>query len=595
VPVILGQADRTLVVVQALLTFAPYAWLGWRWGPVAGLVCASILLTVRTRVAWWLVSLVITVDAGIGGVLIWKASGDVATVGDVVFRVMADINVCLILFTLTRLAQLTAAAQRTRDQHTALRVAAVHQRFARGLRASVEHRLSTIVAISRRFDAHSPPTRHDLAAISQRANLAATAARSIRQEDPSATPDLTVADPTPGVTMGAARTLAMTVIVTYSTVGVGNLISVADRHPPYAIALTMTAVVVVLQLYHGVPRRDLSPPRRWQATLALQLVAGAVLVLATDAGIASPVVLAIGVLLVRLPPPWSFVLFGVGVTAVAWAPSPYVPDIVARHLYFMSLAIVAGLVVYATSRLPQVSRELSDTRHEVAELAARAEQVRLARDAHDHLGMHLSTIVLKAELVRELLTTNTPRAIHHATDLRNAAERALVELRSLATGTSHLKLTEELDSAVALLEAAGAQVDIKMQFGPCSHTIDEVMAVVAREAATNIVRHATATRCSIDITTDGATYELTITNNGAPPRLDLTEAGSGIRSLSDRVRVVGGSLSTSTRDGGWYALRARIPRPVDARGTTVPVRPDLLIGQTSTKRRRREPAPPVRT
>jgi two-component system sensor histidine kinase DesK len=106
-----------------------------------------------------------------------------------------------------------------------------------------------------------------------------------------------------------------------------------------------------------------------------------------------------------------------------------------------------------------------------------------------------------------------------------------------------LSLASEFAMATDVLAASGAQVSV--QSGPVrpGTEADTVLAIVLREAVTNILRHSTAQRCAITLDGDGDTVTLRISNDGAaPPPADTR--GHGLDNLRARVEALGGVLTT---------------------------------------------------
>jgi two-component system sensor histidine kinase DesK len=72
------------------------------------------------------------------------------------------------------------------------------------------------------------------------------------------------------------------------------------------------------------------------------------------------------------------------------------------------------------------------------------------------------------------------------------------------------------------------------------------LSLVLREAVTNIVRHAGASECSIELSTEKNTTQLVIADDG---RGDIREEGNGLRGMRERVQEVGGRLSLDSQRG----------------------------------------------
>lgn len=102
--------------------------------------------------------------------------------------------------------------------------------------------------------------------------------------------------------------------------------------------------------------------------------------------------------------------------------------------------------------------------------------------------------------------------------------------------------------------------------------MDAVLATVLREAVTNVLRHAEAARCEIELTRGEGDARLRVANDGVtdqqPHRTSGREperrpGGRGMANLSARAGALGGSLTTHT-GGGRFELTVRVPLPAGA-------------------------------
>lgn len=199
---------------------------------------------------------------------------------------------------------------------------------------------------------------------------------------------------------------------------------------------------------------------------------------------------------------------------------------------------------------------LRQAQEEVARLAASEERLRIARDLHDLLGHSLSLIVLKSELAGRLAESGSERAVAEIRDIESVARHALVEVRDAVTGYRRRGLSGELDGARAALEAAGTRLTIRLAGTPLPDALDELLGWAVREGVTNVIRHARATRCEIEVTLDGETATLRIVDDGQGAA--SYGPGSGLTGLTERVRAVGGTVSAGPRPAG-FALRVVVP------------------------------------
>jgi two-component system sensor histidine kinase DesK len=219
--------------------------------------------------------------------------------------------------------------------------------------------------------------------------------------------------------------------------------------------------------------------------------------------------------------------------------------------------IAFGLILVGARRLMELVRELEAARAQVAELAAREERLRLSRDMHDLLGHHLSLIALKSQLARKLMGRDAGAAEREVRDIEAVARSSLEEARAAVRGLRRASLDAELAGAREALEAAG--LDVRMESaGPLPARTETLLGFVAREGATNVIRHSDARRCEIAVRRVGEIAELEVRDDGTG-RTDAGGDGSGLRGLAERLAEAGGTLAAGPADEGGFRLVARVP------------------------------------
>ncbi|MEV1130087.1 histidine kinase [Agromyces sp. NPDC049794] len=197
-------------------------------------------------------------------------------------------------------------------------------------------------------------------------------------------------------------------------------------------------------------------------------------------------------------------------------------------------------------------------RESSAALAVTEERLRFARDVHDLLGHRLSIIALKAELVSRTAVDRPDAAASEAAEIRRLAATALGEVRSAVSDSRRVDLGRELEALRGVLEASGVRCTVD---APDGATIDVppkaagVLAPVAREAVTNVMRHSRASRCGMSLRRAGDAIILTVENDGVGAGGDA--AGSGLIGMRERLREAGGTLEVET-NGREFVLRATI-------------------------------------
>jgi two-component system sensor histidine kinase DesK len=217
-----------------------------------------------------------------------------------------------------------------------------------------------------------------------------------------------------------------------------------------------------------------------------------------------------------------------------------------------------GLMMVAFRHARMLVHQLHEARGEVARLAATEERLRIARDLHDLLGHSLSLIVLKSELARRLAERDPAVVAREVGDIESVARQALADVREAVSGYRQRTLTDELDSARAVLGTAGVEAAVRMSGGPLPDQLDGLFGWAVREAVTNVVRHARATRCEITLTYDGSRAELRVEDNGRGAEAYVP--GNGLSGLTERIEHAGGSIEAGPLPAGGFRLAAQLRR-----------------------------------
>lgn len=215
--------------------------------------------------------------------------------------------------------------------------------------------------------------------------------------------------------------------------------------------------------------------------------------------------------------------------------------------------MIGGINVHF-AQVGRANARLRIARDEIEHLAKAAERERIARDLHDLLGHTLSLITLKAELASKLSEREPERSRQEMLDVERIAREALAEVRAAVTGYRSGGLQSELQHARTALASAGVTLHANVVPVPLPPAQEAVLCLAVREAVTNIVRHAAARVCRIQITSDGGECTMTIADDGRGGNIPF---GSGLSGMRERIEIIGGTL---TRDGhGGTTLTVTVP------------------------------------
>src|SRR5579859_3101314 len=205
---------------------------------------------------------------------------------------------------------------------------------------------------------------------------------------------------------------------------------------------------------------------------------------------------------------------------------------------FLVVIIGGGNILFAEQKRAEC--KLRAAQEENIALAAVAERERIARDLHDVLGHTLSLIVLKAELAGRLIPIDPARAIAEIADVERTSRTALAEVREAIGGYRARGLAAEIDAARLTFDSAGVILIAESnsaQAAALSPQEETALALVLREAVTNIVRHARATTCRLNFVTEAGQRRLVVEDDG---QHTVTREGNGLRGMRERIESLGG-------------------------------------------------------
>lgn len=225
-------------------------------------------------------------------------------------------------------------------------------------------------------------------------------------------------------------------------------------------------------------------------------------------------------------------------------------------LWVPAMTLVIGIIVNVEHVSQEKDAALALSQEEVRKLAATAERERIGRDLHDLLGHTLSLITLKLELSRKLFERDPAASKRELAEAETVAREALAQVRSAVTGIRATDLAAELASAKLMLESAGVQLDYGPTPAGLPPDVERGLALVLREAVTNICRHAEAAQAQVEFTREDKAVQLRISDNGCG---GVTVDGNGLSGMRDRIRALDGSLSVDSPRGGGTRLLVRVP------------------------------------
>jgi two-component system sensor histidine kinase DesK len=225
--------------------------------------------------------------------------------------------------------------------------------------------------------------------------------------------------------------------------------------------------------------------------------------------------------------------------------------------YYAMAALISALVGAVTVQASvndDRNAKLRMAQEEVERLAKVAERERIARDLHDLLGHTLSVIVLKSELARKLVSRDAARATQEIEEVERIAREGLSEVRTAITGYRSSGVQAEMEHVRNALSSAGIDATVEAHPVQLDASQDTALSLALREAATNVIRHAGATRCHIRFYTRDGSVLMEVADNG---RGGNAPFGHGLTGMRERIHALGGVLQRESDHG--TRLHIRLP------------------------------------
>ena len=254
-----------------------------------------------------------------------------------------------------------------------------------------------------------------------------------------------------------------------------------------------------------------------------------------------------------------------GMLGVAYARSLHRQAGAADLETLSALATQAGLAL-----------EAARLQGELRVLAIQGERERIAREMHDGLAQVLGYVNTKSQAVEELLAAGrVPEARRQLAELAAAARSVYVDVREAILSLS-APVAPDRGVAAALEEYAAAYAEssklaVRFVASPAatratlSAAAQAEVFSIAREALTNVRKHARAQRVTVDLGVEGEMLILRITDDGVGFDADVLTVGPerwphfGLAGMRERAESVGGGIAWHSRLGTGTEVELHVP------------------------------------
>ncbi|MEV0590731.1 sensor histidine kinase [Nonomuraea cavernae] len=212
-----------------------------------------------------------------------------------------------------------------------------------------------------------------------------------------------------------------------------------------------------------------------------------------------------------------------------------------------------------------IALELADTRKDAERLGLLEDRDRIAKDLHDVVIQRLFAIAMT--LMSTVRLVEHPEAsgrLQHAIDELDETIRQIRSTIFALQGAHQASGPSLRAQVVELVEGArghlGFMPGLRME-GQLDNRVPEAIAehllAVLREALSNVVRHARASKSEVSVEVAGEILTLIVRDDGVG--LSADGRRSGLRNLEERATGLGGSFEITTPDTGGTTLRWQVP------------------------------------
>jgi signal transduction histidine kinase len=216
------------------------------------------------------------------------------------------------------------------------------------------------------------------------------------------------------------------------------------------------------------------------------------------------------------------------------------------------------------ARSVAIARELAMARNDREHVTLTEERDRIARDLHDHVIQSLFAVGLGLQSIVGSASGQVAARISAQVDAIDVTIRqirqTIFQLGSTPSATAWSQKKRLNQLVREILEGEG--IDSSLDFrGPVDTLIDselgEEVSAVLREALTNVVRHADASRVDIVVAVSSTEVQVVVTDNGRGLR-DI-QRRSGLDNIDHRAAARGGTLAIASRAPSGTTLDWSVP------------------------------------
>ncbi|MDO8907558.1 MAG: sensor histidine kinase [Pseudohongiella sp.] len=215
---------------------------------------------------------------------------------------------------------------------------------------------------------------------------------------------------------------------------------------------------------------------------------------------------------------------------------------IAWQSFAFCLGYIAMSERQGRNKLAVANAQLRATRQLLAESERSDERLRISRELHDSLGHHLTALRIHLELAGRQGADKQASSVQTASKI---ASELLTEIRAVVSSEREEYPVDLKQSLITMCEGLPS-IEVSIECGADCKFSNTAQAHVAfrciQEAVSNTLRHADASRSSIEICRIEGGLQVTVSDNGRG--VSEVIAGNGLTGMCERLEACGGRLET---------------------------------------------------
>jgi signal transduction histidine kinase len=194
---------------------------------------------------------------------------------------------------------------------------------------------------------------------------------------------------------------------------------------------------------------------------------------------------------------------------------------------------------------------------------------RLARELHDQVAHGIAVAFRDLELYETYRVADQARAQAKFASAKAGLQAAIDTVRAVATQLRRSRTGEGLQAALVgylagVESTVSTAVNVTGNESVMPLAVRDELFLVLREALNNALRHADPRTLTVDVRITRPRVDATVRDDGRgfdPETAHSAASGTGLPSMAERTRRVGGTLEVDSRPGQGTTIRCQIPLP----------------------------------